>query len=50
MGKDHIILSIKEVKSGNRQREMMLIQKFNPLLQKYAIKLNDEDAIADLTL
>ena len=39
---------IKKAKEGNKESMLELINKFEPLLKKYAKKLNYDDAINDL--
>ena len=41
---------IRSAQNGNQDAMLLLIEKFSPLLQKYARKLNNEDAESELTL
>jgi len=42
--------SIVEYQNGNNEHVEELIEKFSPLLKKYAYKLKYEDALSDLIL
>lgn len=45
-----LIAKITQVSSGNQQAMLELIEQFDPLLHKYAAKLNYTDAYFDLRL
>lgn len=48
--KDELLILIKESQNKNKDATMKIIEKFRPLINKYARKLNYDGADTDLTI
>ncbi len=48
--KDELLILIKESQNNNKDATMKIIEKFRPLINKYARKLNYDGADTDLTI